>query len=100
MESSNQAVVPEYSLDRDSQTLSQHVLLQFSDFSTQAQDISAIMNRIALAAKLVSRRLSRAGLMAGSLGFTGETNVQGESVKKMDIYANDVFISVYSNRVA
>ena len=94
MENSNQ-VIPEYSLDRDSQTLSQHVLQQFSDFSTQAQDISAIMNRIALAAKLVSRRLSRAGLMAGALGFTGETNVQGESVKKMDIYANDVFISVF-----
>ena len=94
MENSNQ-IIPEYSLDRDSQTLSQHVLQQFSDFSTQAQDISAIMNRIALAAKLVSRRLSRAGLMAGALGFTGETNVQGESVKKMDIYANDVFISVF-----
>jgi fructose-1,6-bisphosphatase I len=33
--------------------------------------------------------------MADVLGFTGETNVQGESVKKMDIYANDVFISVF-----
>ncbi len=96
MENSNhQSVIPEYSLDRDCQTLSQHVLQQFSDFSTTAQDVSAIMNRIALAAKLVSRRLSRAGLMAGALGFTGETNVQGESVKKMDIYANDVFISVF-----
>ena len=89
-----QEVIPEYSLDRDCQTLSRHVLQQFSD-PTQAQDISAIMSRIALAAKLVSRRLSRAGLMAGALGFTGETNVQGESVKKMDIYANDVFISVF-----
>lgn len=95
MGNSDQSVIPEYSLDRDCQTLSQHVLQQFSDFSTQAQDVSAIMNRIALAAKLVSRRLSRAGLMAGALGFTGETNVQGESVKKMDIYANDVFISVF-----
>ena len=95
MENTEQAVIPEYSLDRDCQTLSQHVLQQFSDFTTQAQDVSAIMNRIALAAKLVSRRLSKAGLMAGALGFTGETNVQGESVKKMDVYANDVFISVF-----
>ena len=95
MENTDQAVIPEHTLDRDCQTLSQHVLHQFSDFTTQAQDISAIMNRIALAAKLVARRLSRAGLMAGVLGFTGETNVQGESVKKMDIYANDVFISVF-----
>ena len=44
---------------------------------------------------MISRRLSRAGLMAGALGFTGESNVQGESVKKMDIYANEVFISVF-----
>ncbi len=94
MEKFDQAAIPEYSLDRDCQTLSRHVLQQFPDFNTQAQDVSAIMNRIALAAKLVSRHLSRAGLMAGVLGFTGETNVQGESVKKMDIYANDVFISV------
>ena len=91
----NNAAIPEYSLDRDCQTLSRHVLQQFDDFSPEAQDISAIMNRIALAGKLVARRLSRAGLMAGALGFTGETNVQGESVKKMDIYANDVFISVF-----
>lgn len=95
MENIDQTVIPEYSLDRDCQTLSHHVLQQFSDFTTQAQDVSAIMNRIALAAKFVSRRLSQAGLMAGALGFTGETNVQGESVKKMDIYANDVFISVF-----
>jgi fructose-1,6-bisphosphatase I len=53
------------------------------------------MSRIALAAKLISRRLSRAGLVEGALGFTGNVNVQGESVKKMDIYANDVFISVF-----
>ncbi|BAZ43198.1 fructose 1,6-bisphosphatase I [Chondrocystis sp. NIES-4102] len=95
MENFDNGVIPEYSLDRDCQTLSRHVLQQFADFTTQAQDVSAIMNRIALAAKLISRRLSRAGLMAGALGFTGETNVQGESVKKMDIYANDVFISVF-----
>lgn len=87
--------INEHSLDRDCTTLSRHVLQQLSSFNAEAQDISAIMNRIALAAKLISRRLSKAGLMAGALGFTGETNVQGESVKKMDLYANEVFISVF-----
>jgi fructose-1,6-bisphosphatase I len=85
----------EYALDRDCTTLSRHVLQQLHSFSADAQDLSAIMNRIALAAKLISRRLSRAGLVEGALGFTGNVNVQGESVKKMDIYANDVFISVF-----
>lgn len=82
-------------LDRDCMTLSRHVLEQLNSFSAEAQDLSAIMTRIALAGKLIARRLSRAGLMDGVLGFTGETNVQGESVKRMDVYANEVFISVF-----
>jgi len=85
----------EYTLDRDCTTLSRHVLQQLQSFSPEAQDLSAIMNRLALAGKLIARRLSRAGLMEGALGFTGETNVQGEQVKRMDEYANDVFISVF-----
>ncbi|MFM7189834.1 MAG: class 1 fructose-bisphosphatase [Microcystaceae cyanobacterium] len=87
--------IPEQSLDRDCTTLSRHVLQQLQRFDADAQDLSSIMNRIALAGKLIARRLSRAGLMADVLGFTGEMNVQGESVKKMDVYANEVFISVF-----
>ncbi|MFK8183661.1 MAG: class 1 fructose-bisphosphatase [Phormidesmis sp.] len=83
------------SLGRDSMTLSQHVLQQLDSLGPDAQDLSAIMNRIAFAGKLVSRRLTRAGLVEDALGFTGRQNVQGESVKKMDVYANDVFISVF-----
>jgi fructose-1,6-bisphosphatase I len=82
-------------LDRDCTTLSRHVLEQLQSFGPDAQDLSAIMNRIALAGKLIARQLSRAGLMNDALGFTGETNVQGEAVKKMDVFANDVFISVF-----
>jgi len=90
-----QPTVQEPTLDRDCTTLSRHVLQQLQSFSPQAQDLSAIMSRIGLAAKLIARRLSRAGLVEGVLGFTGDVNVQGESVKKMDLYANDVFISVF-----
>ncbi len=82
-------------LDRDCTTLSRHVLQQLNSFSPDAQDISALMSRIALAGKLIARRLTRAGLLEDALGFTGTVNVQGESVKKMDIYSNDVFISVF-----
>ncbi|HLP89416.1 MAG TPA: class 1 fructose-bisphosphatase [Nostocaceae cyanobacterium] len=88
-------IATDKSLDRDCTTLSRHVLQQLQSFSPDAQDLSALMNRISLAGKLVARRLSRAGLMEGVLGFTGEVNVQGESVKKMDVYANEVFISVF-----
>ena len=95
MVDAQQTDAQEYALDRDCTTLSRHVLQQLHSFSPEAQDLSALMNRIALAGKLIARRLSRAGLMEGVLGFTGDINVQGESVKKMDVYANDVFISVF-----
>lgn len=85
----------QYALDRDCTTLSRHVLQQLQSFSAEAQDLSALMSRIALAAKLIARRLTRAGLVEDALGFTGRTNVQGESVKKMDVFANQVFISVF-----
>ncbi len=86
---------PKNTLDRDCTTLSRHVLEQLKSFGPEAQDLSAIMTRIALAGKLIARRLSRAGLVEGALGFTGDTNIQGEAVKKMDLFANEVFISVF-----
>ena len=82
-------------LERDCTTLTRHVLEQMKGLGPDAQDLSMLMGRIALAGKLISRRLSCAGLVEGTLGFTGDTNVQGESVKKMDVYANDAFISVF-----
>lgn len=84
-----------YALDRDCMTLSRHVLQQLQSFSPEAQDLSAIMNRLALAGKIIARRLSLAGLLEGALGFTGGINIQGETVKKMDVFANEVFIAVF-----
>ncbi len=85
----------DYSLDRDTTTLSRHVLQQLQSFSPDAQDLSALMSRIALAGKMIARRLTRAGLVEDALGFTGRQNVQGEDVKRMDVFANQVFISVF-----
>ena len=85
----------DHAVDRDTVTLSRHVLQQLQSFSPEAQDLSALMNRIALAGKMVAKRMSRAGLVEDALGFTGRTNVQGEAVKRMDLFANQVFISVF-----
>ena len=51
---------------------------------------ATLLRQLALAGRLVSSRVNRAGL-AGMLGATGETNVQGEFVQKLDIYANEAF---------
>ncbi len=51
---------------------------------------ATLLTQVSLAARLVSARVNRAGL-AGMLGETGEVNVQGEFVQKLDVYANDTF---------
>jgi fructose-1,6-bisphosphatase I len=51
---------------------------------------ATLLQQMALAARLVSARVNRAGL-AGILGATGEKNIQGEFVQKLDIYANETF---------
>ncbi|MDX2270643.1 MAG: class 1 fructose-bisphosphatase [Cyanobacteriota bacterium] len=81
-------------MSRDVLTLSRHVLQQFEGFTTEAQDFSALMTRIALAGKMIARRLSQSGLVEDALGVTGSINVQGEVQQQMDDYANRAFIRV------
>src|ERR1700761_800947 len=52
-------------------------------------DFSSILNAITLGVRIIHTRVRAAGL-AGMLGYTGETNVQGEEVQKLDAFANDV----------
>ena len=54
MNATSEVIIPESSLDRDCTTLSRHILQQLDSFSAEAQDLSAIMSRIALAGKLDS----------------------------------------------
>jgi fructose-1,6-bisphosphatase I len=63
-------------------------------------DFTSLLTQIALAAKIISREVSKAGLV-NILGFTGEKNVQGEAVKKLDIFANEKMIEAltYSGQV-
>ncbi len=56
-------------------------------------DFSAILSQIVFAAKVVAAQVSHAGLVEDILGRTGQKNVQGEEVQKLDEYANKVFIN-------
>ncbi|MFQ5899133.1 MAG: class 1 fructose-bisphosphatase [Candidatus Methylomirabilia bacterium] len=58
----------------------------------EADDLAIVLTQLALAGKLIARELARAAV-AGQLGTTGETNVQGEAVKKLDLWANEVVVS-------
>ncbi len=60
------------------------------DFQGSTGQFATLLQQVTLAAKMVSSRVNRAGL-AGMIGETGETNIQGEFVMKLDVYANDTF---------
>jgi len=56
-------------------------------------EFASLLNSIALAVRVIHTRVRAAGL-AGMLGYTGETNVQGEQVQKLDQVANDILCAV------
>jgi fructose-1,6-bisphosphatase I len=58
-----------------------------------AGSLTALLSAIGLVGKTLARDMRIAGLL-NMLGTTGERNVQGESVKKLDQIANDTFIEV------
>jgi fructose-1,6-bisphosphatase I len=60
-------------------------------------NFTSLLNQITLAAKLITARVRRAGF-ADTLGYTGETNVQGEKVEKLDIIANETLIGSLKRR--
>jgi fructose-1,6-bisphosphatase I len=56
-------------------------------------EFTSLLNHVSLAIRIITSRVRSAGL-AGLLGYTGDTNVQGEAVQKLDDYANDVLCKV------
>lgn len=52
-------------------------------------DLTALLHAVALGGKIIAGRVRRAGL-AGILGESGTTNVQGETQKLLDVYADRI----------
>jgi fructose-1,6-bisphosphatase I len=73
-------------------TLGQFIIEKQSDFPYAKGELSRLLRDIGIAAKIVNRAVTKAGLVE-ILGETGEVNVQGEKVKKLDVFANDQFIA-------
>lgn len=72
-------------------TLEQFIIESEAAYPLATGEFSQLLRDIALAAKLVNREVNKAGLV-DILGLTGETNVQGEKVQKLDVFANVHFI--------
>lgn len=74
-------------------TLREHVLHGMHAAPGATGEFTSLLNHISLAIRIINSRVRAAGL-AGLLGYTGETNVQGEAVQKLDEYSNDVMLNV------
>ena len=59
-------------------------------------ELSLLLNRVTLAGRMIATEIMRAGLQ-GTLGKTGEVNVQGEEVKALDVISNEIFLQVFRN---
>jgi fructose-1,6-bisphosphatase I len=71
-------------------TLGQFIIERQAEFPYSKGQLSRLLRDIGIASKIVNREVNKAGLV-NILGDTGETNIQGESVKKLDLFANEQF---------
>jgi fructose-1,6-bisphosphatase I len=74
-------------------TLEAHLMAGMRGTPGASGEFTSLVNALSLSIRIIHTRVRAAGL-AGMLGYTGETNVQGEEVQKLDEFANDVLCSV------
>jgi fructose-1,6-bisphosphatase I len=86
---------------REITTIERHIIEQQRSHPQATGVFSGLLYDIALAAKIIARETSHAGL-ADILGLAGRTNVQGEQQMKLDVFANETMIRMnsYTGRLA
>ena len=86
-------------INRRVQTLDEFTIQQMRDFPQATGELAGLLRDIGLASKRVNVEVNKAGLV-DILGDAGTTNVQGEEVKKMDVFANNQFMGVLRHGIS
>ena len=76
-------------------TIQRHITEQEREHPGATGVFSALLYDIALAAKLIARETTRAGL-THILGLAGQINVQGEQQMKLDVFAHETMVRMNS----
>lgn len=81
-------------------SINRFIMLESQKYPEATGEFAALMTEIVLTSKVISSEVNKAGLIE-ILGLTGDINVQGEEVRKLDQYANDLFMHIlkYSGHV-
>ncbi|HTM92484.1 MAG TPA: class 1 fructose-bisphosphatase, partial [Flavisolibacter sp.] len=80
-------------------TLDEFTIQQLRQFPHATGELSSLLRDIGLAAKRVNVEVNKAGLV-DILGDEGTINVQGEDVKKLDVFANNQFMGVLQHGIS
>jgi len=86
-------------INRRVQTLDEFTIQQMRNFPNATGELSGLLRDMGLAAKRVNVEVNKAGLV-DILGDYGTVNVQGEEVKKLDVYANEQFMGVLRHGIS
>jgi fructose-1,6-bisphosphatase I len=81
-------------VQRKRQTLNEFVASAFSG-DAQYDGLDAVIAAIAEGARQIHMQV-QAATLADAIGVTGETNVQGEIVQRLDTASSDIFVDVLS----
>lgn len=87
------------SVNRKVLTLDEFTIQQLRNFPQATGELSSLLRDLGLAAKRVNVEVNKAGLV-DILGDAGSINVQGEDVKKLDIFANNQFMKVLQHGIS
>jgi fructose-1,6-bisphosphatase I len=83
--------------DRTGMTLETFIMDGMLGMPSATGAFTSLLNQLAFAAKRVTSKVRRAGLV-NVLGYTGDVNVQGENVMKLDEEANATLIETLRHR--
>ncbi|MGE5402606.1 MAG: class 1 fructose-bisphosphatase [Ignavibacteriales bacterium] len=70
-------------------TIQRHILEEESKHPEATGELSAVLSELVLAAKVISLEVNKAGLV-DIIGYTGYSNIQGERVRKLDVFSHEV----------
>ena len=73
-------------------TLNEFIIQRQADFPYAKGELSRLLSHFGIAAKIVNKKVNKAGLV-DILGESGNINVQGEDQKKLDVFADEAFVS-------
>jgi fructose-1,6-bisphosphatase I len=86
-------------IERNVLTLDEFRVSEVRNFPSATGELSTLLRDIGLAAKIINVEVNKAGLV-NILGDAGTTNVQGEQVKKLDLFANNQMVKVLQRGIS